>query len=80
MPDFGAGTVIARDEEAGLNLLIYKPYFHPKKQVCLPENNKIARDYLLKNAYKEYLTAPRMVLGETIPWTPENVFSRAIQK
>jgi len=77
MPDFGAGYIIAKDEEAGLNLLKYKLYHHKDKPICIPESNKPALSYLEQHAYKEYLRVPRMFLGSEANWRPELIFSRA---
>ena len=37
LPDCGAGTIAATDTEAGIELLKYKLYHHPEKQLCIPE-------------------------------------------
>ncbi len=35
------------------------------QSVVIPETNWIAKDYLRKNGYENYMTVPRMILGET---------------
>ncbi|NQV03006.1 MAG: GNAT family N-acetyltransferase [Bacteroidia bacterium] len=77
MPNFGEGLIVAKDEEAGLNLLKYKAYHHSEKQICVPSDNFSARNYLKQHAYKEYLTTPRMFFKKEVSWRPKWIYSRA---
>jgi len=61
----------------GINLLKYKLYHYPEKQICIPEENRAARSYMEQHAYKEYLRAPRMVLYGEVSWKPEWIYCRA---
>jgi len=74
---FGDGLIVARDQESGLNLLKYKLYHHPEKQLCIPESNVVARNFLEQHTYKQYLKVPRMYMRSEVKWNPEMIFSRA---
>ena len=74
--EFGEGTIIASDEEAGIALLRFKHHLRDGKSV-LPDGNRSGIEYLEKNSFTNFLRAPRMVLGEKVEWKPEGIFSRA---
>ena len=76
LKEFGEGTIIASDEEAGIALLTYKHHLRDDKSV-LPDGNRSGIEYLEKNSFTNFLKAPRMVLGEKVEWKPEGIFSRA---
>jgi GNAT superfamily N-acetyltransferase len=76
LPGFGAGLVIAEDPEAGEALLGYK-HSIPDRITVLPESNSSAIDFMISKGFEEYLSAPRMVLGQERQWKPECVFCRA---
>lgn len=76
LKEFGEGTIIAADDEAGIALLSFKHHSGDGKSV-LPNGNKSGIEYLATNGFSCFLSAPRMVLGETVEWQPEGVFSRA---
>jgi GNAT superfamily N-acetyltransferase len=75
LPDFGEGHIIAKDKQAGIELMKLK---HSQKdcKTVLPEENKDGIKFLEANGFKKYSTAARMVLGEDIPWKPNSIYSR----
>jgi GNAT superfamily N-acetyltransferase len=76
LPEMGTGLIIAENEKAGLALLKFR---NQKKHdiTVVPAENKMARNLLLKNGYKEELIIPRMVFGRRVPWQEEKIYSRA---
>lgn len=76
LPDFGEGTIIAGDEDAGLELLKLKLSLKPCKAVVPAENHKAIQ--LLESAgFEKFNRAKRMIFGKAIQWKPELIFSRA---
>lgn len=75
LPDFGEGHIIAKDEQAGIELMKVKLRQKECKTV-LPEENKEGIKFLEDNGFKKYSTAARMILGEDIPWQPNCIYSR----
>jgi len=76
LKNFGEGTIIAANEEAGIALLTFKHHLGDNKSV-LPDGNQSGIEYLEKNNFHNFLRAPRMVLGDQVEWKPEGIFSRA---
>jgi GNAT superfamily N-acetyltransferase len=76
LKEFGEGTIIAADDEAGIALLTFKHHLSDGKSV-LPDGNRSGIKYLKKNNFNNFLRAPRMSLGEPVEWKPEGIFSRA---
>ena len=76
LTEFGEGTIIAADDEAGIALLKFKHHLSDGKSV-LPDGNRSGIAYLEKNNFNNFSKAPRMVLGQRIEWKPEGIFSRA---
>jgi hypothetical protein len=76
LKDFGEGTIIAADDEAGIALLSFKHHLNDGKSV-LPNDNKSGIEYLTANGFNCFSRASRMALGEKVAWKPECVFSRA---
>jgi GNAT superfamily N-acetyltransferase len=74
LPRFGESGVTAIDEEAGIALL--QERMKEDKRIVLPEENRIAYEYLLQNGYTEFKKIPRMVLGETFERKPHYCYSR----
>jgi len=75
LPDLASGPVIARDVEAGLELLQFK-LGRGCISVVLPSSNKTALDFLIGSGFQVENTAPRMTLGPELTWRPEGVFCR----
>lgn len=75
LPDFGNGFIAGINNEAGLRLLQFKHAQFDRIEV-VPEQNSVARQFLLNHGFIEYMKAPRMVLGEEVNWQPELIFAR----
>lgn len=75
IPDFAGGVIIAEDDKSGLVLLNYK-HTHYLSQAVIPENNLTAKNFLINNGFEQYMTLPRMALGNDVDWKPQMVFSR----
>ena len=69
------GLIIAIEPDYGLELLKVK-LNNNEQSIVIPETNLIAKDFLIKNGYKNYMNAPRMILGKKYNWKSEYVFSR----
>jgi GNAT superfamily N-acetyltransferase len=76
LPDLGSGLVIAKDPEAGLELLKFR-LSQGKTNAVLPSENEAAINLLKHEGYQPYQTLPRMVLGDEVKWKPEYIFNRA---
>lgn len=76
LKEFGEGTIIAADDEAGIALLMLKHHLTDSKSV-LPDGNRSGIECLKKKNINNFLRAPRMSLGEKVAWKPEGIFSRA---
>ena len=76
LKNFGEGTIIAANEEAGIALLTFKHHLVDGKSVLL-DGNQSGIEYLKKNNFNILLRAPRMILGAKGQWKPEGIFSRA---
>lgn len=75
LPKLGNGLIVARDAEAGLELLTFK-LCQGSTFIVIPSENRIALDRLINAGFQIQSTAPRMVLGSEVAWHPEMVFSR----
>ncbi|MBE9511534.1 MAG: GNAT family N-acetyltransferase [Bacteroidetes bacterium] len=69
------GLIIANESGYGLELLKVK-LNNNGHSLVIPETNLSAKDFLVKNGYKNYINAPRMILGKKYNWKSESVFSR----
>jgi ribosomal protein S18 acetylase RimI-like enzyme len=76
LPEFGAGLIIARDSDAGLELMKFR-LSRGETAATVPSANTAAREFLEKEGFEAYRTAPRMVLGDDAPWKPELLYNRA---
>jgi ribosomal protein S18 acetylase RimI-like enzyme len=75
LPDFGAGIILARTADAGLELMKAR-LTHGKTTAVVPATNTIAQEFLLSAGFQEYRTAPRMVLGNDVKWQPAMMYNR----
>jgi len=75
LPAFGAGLIIAANKDAGLALLRLK-HSQEERTAVVPEANRDAVDFLLRNGFEEFMTAPRMFLGEEADWKPQCIYAR----
>jgi GNAT superfamily N-acetyltransferase len=69
------GSVIAQNQKAGIELLKLKLNFGNTK-IIIPENNVLLKEFLSENGYEKALSLPKMQLGESYPWKPQNIFNR----
>jgi GNAT superfamily N-acetyltransferase len=76
LPDFGAGLIIAKDAEAGLELMKFR-LGRGETTATIPSANTIAGEFLEREGFEIFRTAPRMVLGNDVPWKPELLYNRA---
>jgi ribosomal protein S18 acetylase RimI-like enzyme len=75
LPALGTGLIIAANDAAGLALLRYK-VDHGGSVCVVPEQNRVAVDFLRAHGFVETSRAPRMALGGDVAWQPEHVYSR----
>ena len=76
LPDLGGGLIIARNAEAGLELMKSR-FNRGKTTAVVPEANTIAREFLTSEGFREFRTSPRMILGNPVHWQPAMMFNRA---
>ena len=75
LPDLGEGLICANTDYAGLELMKIK-YSRIDKAV-LPYDNTTGIEFLKQNGFIETDTkGTRMILGNSIDWKPEMIFSR----
>ena len=75
LPALGTGLVIAASDVAGLALLRYK-VDHGEHVCVVPEQNRVAVDFLRAHGFTETSRAPRMALGSEVAWQPQRVYGR----
>ena len=73
-PDIGEGPIIAKTEEAGIELMKLKHATIDK--AVLPDENKAGREFLKENGFKETIRMKRMILLQDIDWNPMKIYSR----
>ena len=75
LPALGTGLVIASSDAVGLSLLQYRTW-HGGNVLVVPEQNRLALDFLRSHGFAETWRAPRMALGPDVAWQPEHVYCR----
>jgi GNAT superfamily N-acetyltransferase len=75
LPGLPPGPVLAKNDEAGLELLRFK-IGQGSQSIVVPEANRVALQFLLQNGFQETARTPRMILGKDVDWHPEQVYSR----
>ncbi len=75
MPTLGEGLVVARDNDAGIELFKKRLFTHPER-IVVPKDNVVVNEYLAALGFAHISTAPRMVLGKNVRWRPRFMFSR----
>jgi len=75
LPDLGGGLIIARNADAGLELMKLR-LNHGKTTAVVPETNTIAREFLTSEGFQEYRRSPRMILGNAVNWQPTMMYNR----
>ena len=73
IPDWGDGPVIAKNNEAGLELM--KLRIQEKTSAVIPAANKSALAFLEKNGFGIYKMSRRMLLGQPKNWKPTRSFN-----
>jgi GNAT superfamily N-acetyltransferase len=76
LPDFGGGLIIARNADAGVELMKVR-FNRGKTTAVVPETNIIAREFLTSEGFQEYRRSPRMILGNKVNWQPPLMYNRA---
>jgi hypothetical protein len=74
LPTLGEGLIIAKDKEAGIELL--KARMKNSKKAVLPADNSFGNKFLQENEFKEITRMRRMIYGDRITCRNENIFSR----
>lgn len=74
LPALGEGTIIAKSNVAGLEMMGFK--YSKADKAVLPDKNLAGIDFLLKNGFVQVSKGSRMIYGKDIDWQPENIFSR----
>jgi GNAT superfamily N-acetyltransferase len=74
LPDFTRGLVVARDPQAGIELLKLK---HSKKgkRTMLPIENHNGVNWLVKQSFQKGDSSSRMILGNENNWNPKYIYS-----
>lgn len=74
IPSLGEGTIIAKNKEAGIELMQYKHATADK--AVLPAENIAGIEFLLANGFVQVSKCARMLYGKEIPYHPEMIYSR----
>ena len=74
LPSLGEGSIIARDKEAGIDLMRWK--YATVDKAVLPAENIDGIDFLLANGFVQVSKCARMLYGKEIPYHPEMIYSR----
>ncbi len=73
--DLGGGLIIAKNSEAGIELIKFR-LSQGKTAAIVPSENEIAIKYLMSEGFQLTQSASRMVLGEEVNWKPKFIFNR----
>jgi GNAT superfamily N-acetyltransferase len=76
LPDLGGGLIIARNADAGLDLMKLR-LNRGKTTAVIPASNTVAREFLTSEGFREFQTSPRMILGNPVHWQPAMMYNRA---
>jgi len=74
LPSLGEGLIVSLDPDLGIELLELK--LASKKSNVVPNQNIKANEFLSDRGYQAYRKATRMVKGISIPFRPQNIYSR----
>ncbi len=75
LPELGEGLVLARDREAGMDLLNYRIQ-QDRPFLVVPEQHQTLVRWAEQEGFVHFRTAYRMVYGMPIRWQPECIYSR----
>ena len=73
IPDWGDGPIIAKNDEAGLELM--KLRIQEKMDAVIPFDNETALDFLKKHGFKTFKMSKRMLLGPPKNWNPNGSYN-----
>jgi len=73
IPGWGDGPVVAKNNEAGLELL--KLRIQEKTSAVIPAANQKALEFLENHGFKTYKTSRRMLLGQPKNWKPTGSYN-----
>jgi len=77
LPGLGEGTIVARNSEAGINLMRAKYADRILTTAVLPAENQAGLAFLKTHGFRDApKTGTRMVYGEKLNWKPKAIFSR----
>jgi GNAT superfamily N-acetyltransferase len=76
LPEYGTGLIIAKDSEAGIELMKFR-LSGGKTTAVIPSANTSAREFLEAKDFQIYRIAPRMILGKEVHWHPAFLYNRA---
>jgi GNAT superfamily N-acetyltransferase len=74
LPTLGDGLIISDSPEAGIELMKCRRQIN--QNFCVPEDNRVAIEFLKSLEYKEKRRAARMILGREIPWDGRRIYNR----
>ncbi len=75
LPALGTGLIVAANDTAGLALMRHK-VDHGGSVCIVPEQNRVAVDFLRAHGFAETSRAPRMALGGEVAWQPDRIYCR----
>jgi ribosomal protein S18 acetylase RimI-like enzyme len=74
LPDLGEGLIVAKDKQAGIELMQYRLADHPV--AIVPVDNQAAVDFLNSHEFKVFRKATRMRLGKHRVWHAQHFYNR----
>lgn len=74
IPALGDGLIEAETPEIGIALMNLR--FETQKKFCIPIQNQMALDYLVKNNFTVNRKAARMILGKKFSWEGARIYNR----
>jgi GNAT superfamily N-acetyltransferase len=76
LPEYGTGLILAKDSEAGIELMKLR-LNGGKLTTVIPSANASAREFLETGKFQIYRITPRMFLGDEVKWQPALLYNRA---
>jgi GNAT superfamily N-acetyltransferase len=74
IPALGDGLIEAETPEVGIALMNLR--FETQKKFCIPIQNQMGLDYLMKNNFTVNRKAARMILGKKFSWEGAGIYNR----
>lgn len=74
IPALGDGLIEAETTDAGIALMNLR--FETQNKFCIPIQNRIAIDYLMKHNFVVNRKAARMILGKKFSWDGAKIYNR----